>query len=56
MYSDEHRQIVLLMHEKEQTVKALQKMIDILNSKGYTILPIEENEYNKNYWEQNLTS
>jgi peptidoglycan/xylan/chitin deacetylase (PgdA/CDA1 family) len=56
LYSDEHRQIVLLMHEKEQTVKALQKMIDILNSKGYTILPIEENEYNKNYWEQNLTS
>ena len=56
LYSDEHRQIVLLMHEKEQTVKALQKIIDILNSKGYTILPIEENEYNKNYWEQNLTS
>jgi peptidoglycan/xylan/chitin deacetylase (PgdA/CDA1 family) len=39
--------LVILMHEKEQTVKALQKMIDILNSKGYTILPIEENEYNK---------
>ena len=44
------------MHEKEQSVKALQGMIDILREKGYTILPIEERDKPKNYWEQNLTN
>lgn len=56
VYSNEHRELVLLMHEKEQTVKALQQMIDILKEKGYTILPIKENDYHKNYWEQNLSN
>lgn len=56
VYSNGHRELVLLMHEKEQTVKALQEIIDILKSKEYTILPIEENDYPKNYWEQNLSN
>ncbi|MGL5640819.1 MAG: polysaccharide deacetylase family protein [Paraclostridium sp.] len=55
-YSDQHKEIVLLMHEKEQSVKALQGIIDVLKSKGYTILPIEERDKPKNYWEQNLTN
>lgn len=55
MYSGQYNEIVLLMHEKEQSVKALQGIIDTLREKGYTILPIEENYKHKNYWEQNLT-
>lgn len=54
LYFNQHRELVLLMHEKEQTVKALQKIIDILKDNGYTIAPIEEDDYPKNYWEQNL--
>ncbi|MGL5750318.1 MAG: polysaccharide deacetylase family protein, partial [Paraclostridium sp.] len=55
IYSNNNRELVILMHEKEQTVEALQEIIDILKFKGYTILPIEENDIPKNYWEQNLT-
>lgn len=55
-YSNQHREIVLLMHEKEQSVKALQGMIDELKQKGYTIMSIEENDIPKNFWEQNLRS
>ncbi|MEG2983701.1 MAG: polysaccharide deacetylase family protein [Peptostreptococcaceae bacterium] len=55
-YSGQHKEIVLLMHEKEQSVKALQGIIDVLKSKGYTILPIDERDTPKNYWEQNLTN
>ena len=55
-YSDQHSEIVLLMHEKEQSVKALQDIINTLKQKGYTIMPIEENDMPKNFWEQNLRS
>jgi peptidoglycan-N-acetylglucosamine deacetylase len=55
-YSGNHKEIVLLMHEKEQSAKALQGMINVLREKGYTILPIEERDTPKNYWEQNLSS
>lgn len=55
-YLGQHKEVVLLMHEKEQSVKALQGMIDILREKGYTILPIKERDKPKNYWEQNLTN
>ncbi len=54
-YSGQYNEIVLLMHEKEQSVKALQGIIDTLRKKGYTILPIEEKYKPKNYWKQNLT-
>ncbi|GAA0705744.1 polysaccharide deacetylase family protein [Paraclostridium ghonii] len=55
-YADQHNEVVLLMHEKEQSVKALQGIIDELKQKGYTIMTIEENDIPKNYWEQNLRS
>ena len=42
------------MHEKEQSVKALQGIINQLKEKGYTIMPIEESDMPKNFWEQNL--
>ena len=42
-YGREREEIVILMHEKEQTVKALNDTIKILKERGYTILPITEN-------------
>lgn len=53
-YSNQHSEVVLLMHEKEQSVKALQGIINQLKEKGYTIMPIEESDMPKNFWEQNL--
>lgn len=53
-YVGNNDEIVLLMHEKEQSVRALQGIIDILKSKGYTIIPISENDEPKNFWKQNL--
>ncbi|MGL5752852.1 MAG: polysaccharide deacetylase family protein, partial [Paraclostridium sp.] len=34
IYSNNNRELVILMHEKEQTVEVLQEVIDILKSKG----------------------
>lgn len=53
-YAGHNNEIVLLMHEKEQSVRALQGIIDKLKEKGYTIMPISENEEPKNFWKQNL--
>lgn len=49
-YGREREEIVILMHEKEQTVKALNDTIKILKERGYTILPITENISPKNFW------
>lgn len=54
-YGPQHKEIVLLIHEKEQSVIALQGIIDELENQGYTILPIEERENPKNFWKQNLS-
>ena len=53
-YSGQQNEIILLMHEKEQSVKALQGIINQLKEKGYTLMPIKENDIPKNFWEQNL--
>lgn len=55
-YGREKEEIVILMHEKEQTVKALNDTIKILKERGYTILPITENISPKNFWLGNTNS
>ena len=42
------------MHEKEQTVNALDPMIKVLKERGYTIMPITEKTEPRNFWEKNL--
>ena len=46
--------LVLLMHEKEQTVEALEGIIMVLKERGYQILPITEDKEAMNFWSKNL--
>ena len=55
-YGREREEIVILMHEKEQTVNALNDTIKILKERGYTILPITESISPKNFWIGNTNS
>lgn len=47
-------ELVLLVHEKEQTVQALEGIIKILKERGYQILPITEDKEAMNFWRRNL--
>ena len=47
-------ELVLLVHEKEQTVKALDGIIKVLKERGYEILPITEDKEAMNFWRKNL--
>ena len=42
------------MHEKEQTVEALEGIIMVLKERGYQILPITEDKEAMNFWSKNL--
>ncbi len=53
-YARDKQHLVLLMHEKEQTVNALDPMIKVLKQRGYTIMPITEKIEPRNFWEKNL--
>ncbi|MEG0842858.1 MAG: polysaccharide deacetylase family protein [Romboutsia sp.] len=53
-YGREKEEIVLLIHEKEQSVEALESTIKVLRERGYEILPITEKSETKNFWKQNL--
>ncbi|MCC0709221.1 polysaccharide deacetylase family protein [Clostridioides sp. ES-S-0190-01] len=53
-YGRKRDELVVLIHEKEQSVNALNNMIRILKERGYTILPITENVMPKNFWQENL--
>lgn len=55
-YARDREEVVVLMHEKEQSVNALNNIIKILKERGYTILPITNTNKPKNFWEQNLAS
>ena len=46
--------LVILMHEKEQTVDALELIIIVLKERGYRILPITEDKEAMNFWSKNL--
>ena len=47
-------ELVLLVHEKEQTIKALDDIIKVLKERGYQILPITEDKEAMNFWRKNL--
>jgi len=47
-------EIVVLMHEKKQSVEALEEMIKYLISEDYQLLPIDENQNPQNFWLGNL--
>lgn len=47
-------ELVLLIHEKEQTVEALDGIIKVLKERGYQILPITEDIEAMNFWSKNL--
>ena len=46
--------MVLLVHEKQQTVDALEGIITVLKERGYKILPITEDKEAMNFWRKNL--
>jgi len=47
-------ELVLLVHEKAQTVEALDGIIKILKERGYEIVPITEEKEAMNFWRKNL--
>ena len=53
-YSKNKNEIVILIHEKKQTVEALDSLISYLIKEGYDILPVTENQEPKNFWLKNL--
>lgn len=53
-YGREREEIILLIHEREQTIEALESTIRVLKERGYDILPITENNDPKNFWNENL--
>lgn len=53
-YGRNRDNLVVLMHEKEQTVEALEGIIKVLKERGYSIMPIKQDTPPRNYWKQNL--
>lgn len=47
-------EIVLLIHERKQTVAVLDDIIKYLKSEGYEILPIQQDQQEENYWNGKL--
>lgn len=54
LYGRNKEDLVILMHEKEQTVEALEGIIIVLKERGYRILPITEDKEAMNFWSKNL--
>ncbi len=54
LYGRNKEDLVILMHEKEQTVEALDGIIKVLKERGYRILPITEDIEAMNFWSKNL--
>ena len=53
-YSKNKNEIIILIHERKQTVEALDEMLKYLISEGYQLLPVDENQEPQNYWLGNL--
>ncbi|WP_042274922.1 polysaccharide deacetylase family protein [Faecalimicrobium dakarense] len=54
MYSKNEDDIVVLIHEKKQTVESLDKVLKYLSEQGYELLPISQSQDPKNFWIGNL--
>ncbi|MDR1774538.1 MAG: polysaccharide deacetylase [Clostridioides sp.] len=48
------KKLIVLIHEKKQSVKALDDIISVLKSNGYKILPIKESYEPQNFWNNNI--
>ena len=55
-YSSGSDNVVLLMHERKQTVEILDEMIKYLKREGCEILPIKQSDEARNYWNGKLFS
>ncbi len=49
-------EIVILIHERKQTVAVLDQIIKYLKSQGYEIVPITQTQEEQNYWNEKLGS
>lgn len=55
-HTDDTDDAVLLMHERKQTVAVLDQMIKHFKKEGFEILPIKQNDEQRNYWNGKLFS
>ena len=53
-YGRNKSKLVILIHEKQQTVDALDNMIRVLKERGYKIMPITEDIEPHNYWNKTM--
>lgn len=53
-YTQNKNKVVILIHEKQQTVEALDNIVVYLINEGYELLPIDERQKPKNFWSDNL--
>lgn len=53
-YARNKSKLVILVHEKQQTVDALEGVIRVLKERGYTIMPITEDIQPHNYWNKTM--
>lgn len=53
-YSKNKDEIVILMHEKSQTVEALDSVLKLLIEDGYVFLPIRQDQEPQNFWSSNF--
>ena len=53
-YTENKKEVVILIHEKNQTVEALDGILKYLIEQGYEILPIQQEQQPQNFWIGNL--
>lgn len=53
-YSKNQNEIIILIHEKKQTLQALDSLLNYLSNEGYVLLAINQNQEPKNFWMENL--
>lgn len=53
-YSQNQNKLVILIHERQQTVEALDSILNYLDKEGYELLPIDQNQDPENFWTGNL--
>lgn len=53
-YSKNQNEVIILIHEKKQTVQALDNLLYYLCNEGYELLAIDQNQQPQNFWLNNL--
>lgn len=53
-YGRDNPNLVVLIHEKKQTVEALDSMIKVLKERDYNIVPISEDVKALNFWDKSI--